>query len=112
MTFLLSDSKQTKADIILEPHWHNQWTRFENFVMILEYGPQPPTPRGGRGENPPHRRDPNKGTHRQEGEGAKDAQGGPHPAGRGTPKGDPDPARRGAPPGDPTRGEREEKESR
>ena len=83
------------------------------FVMILEYGTPAPTPPRGGGKNPPPTgATPNRGTHRQEGEGAKGAQGGPHPARRGTPKGDPDPARRGAPPGDPTRGEREEKESR
>ena len=74
------------------------------------WAPTPNTP-GGKGREPPPQARPQQGTHRQEGEGAKGAQGGPHPAGRGTPKGDPNPARRGAPPGDPTRGEREEKES-
>ena len=57
---------------------------------------------GGRGENPPHRRGPNKGTHRQEGEGAKGAQGGPTQAGEGPHKATPTPTQEGAPPGDPT----------
>ena len=79
---------------------------------VYKAAPPPRTPQGqGRGEPPPQARR-QEATRRQEGQGAKDAQGGPHPAGRGTPKGDPDPARRGAPPGDPARGGREEKESR